>query len=529
MFSFLQLNLEKIVLIILGLSFFIGIWHALPLTNIVTDENYFVGGVLRAIENKSIIPQTDDVPYGTLTYLLNYILIGTTLAILWPFFGFSVEALKLALVENPGLIYWVPRFLSAVLGIGFLFLINSLLKREVTDIKSRLFFLILIFTNIITVTVLHTGKVWVLSTLLVIASFYFLYKRNFLGNIICSFLAFANFPLAGFSLIGLPIIAFAYKKDKAVLKKIAVYALIGFAIYAIITLINFNGVKNQVLSIYGSYLTSTEAIKHNADLLQSFLLNFKKFFALFPLIILTLAIVLKNGIKNKWLFRISLSYLVVYFTLIVGLTRWATDFQSALRYLFPLGFFLIPLTASFNLKFKKIFYVIGMISIIYFLFTIYYLAAPTTYNLAYGWILENLNRDGVVIVNRGLDGEIYRGVDELRLPLNRRSALFVDKSYCASQCENVIDHDLNSQFKPLVIDPRSRIISTSQLPAGSEIYYLDELPQNESGLAVIKKFGNEFTDSHRHYSVDYSLGNYFDLNFFQIKNLGKPVYLYKGN
>lgn len=526
MFSLSRLNAEKIVLVILGLSFLIGIWHALPLTNIVADENYFVGGVLRSIENRAILPQAGDVPYGTITYLLNYLLIGVTLLILFPFFHFDLSSFKATLIQNPEIVYWLPRFLSAVLGLVFLLLMNRFLRREVEESKIRIFLVILLFTNIITTTVLHTGKVWVLSTLLVWISFYFLYKKNYLGNIICSFLAFANFPLAGFSLIGLPIIVFVSRKDKTVLKKITVYILIGLAVYAAITLLNFNGVKGQVLSVYNSYLTSAEAIKHNTSLVQSLWLNLRKFFALFPLIILTLGIVLKNKVKNRWLFGISLSYLIVYFILIIGLTRWV-DFSDALRYLFPIGFFLIPLIASFNLEFKKVFYAIGAVSIIYFIFTIYYLAAPTTYNLAYNWISTNLNRENVVIINRGLDGEIYRGVDELRLPLNRRSALLFDESYCASQCKGVIEHDLNKQFQSLVIDPRSTITSISQLPAGSEIYYLDELSQNEPGLAVIKKFGNEYTDSHRHYSVDYNLGNYFDWRYFLIQNLGKNVYIYR--
>ncbi len=527
MFLLSRLNLERAVLIILGLSFFIGLWHALPLTNIVADENYFVGSVLRAMENRALIPQANDVPYGTITYLLNYFLIALALGALLPFAGFRLDGLKLMLIENPELIYWIPRFLSAISGLAFLFLINRFLKNEVADLKVRIFLLILIFTNIITAVVMHTGKVWVLSTLLVMISFYFLYKKKVALTVIFSFLALANFPLNAFSLINIPILLVLFRKDRASIYKIFKYAALGLALFLLITLLNFESVKNQVLSVYNTYLFSAEAVKHNADILNAFWLNLKKFAALFPLLILAAIFAVKNKIKNRYLFGISLLYLLAYFLLVVFLTRWVVDFQLSLRYLFPLGFFIIFFIASFDLKFHKFFYVLSAISIIYFGFTLYYLSSPTNYNLAYDWVVENLNREEVVIINRGLDGEIYRGVDELRLPLNRRSALLIDESYCGSQCENVIENDLNNRFKPLVIDPRSKITSTYQLPAGSAIYYLEEVPQNKLGLIVIKKFGNEFANSRWHYSVDYNLGNYFDWRYFLIGNLGKNVYVYK--
>lgn len=525
MFSFLRSNLKPIVLVVLGLSFFIGIWHALPLTNVVTDENYFVGGVLRAMENHSLLPQTDDVPYGTITYLLNYLLIGTALLILFPFFHFNLSSLKLALLQNPEIIYWLPRFLSALLGLIFLFLINRFLKEEVADLKTRIFLLILLFTNVITTAVLHTGKVWVLSTLLVWISFYFLYKKNIALTVIFSFLALANFPLNAFSLINIPILLVLFRKDRTSIYKIFKYAALGLALFLLITFLNFGSVKNQVLSVYNTYLFSAEAVKHNADILSAFWLNLKKFAALFPLLILAAVFAVKNKIKNRYLFGISLLYLLTYFLLVVFLTRWVVDFQVSLRYLFPFGFFIIFFLASFDLKFHKFFYILSTISIIYFGFTLYYLSSPTNYNLAYDWVLENLNREEVIIVSRGLGQEINRGVEEVQLPLNKKSALLFEDEYCATQCRNVIDQNLNKDFQPLVIDPRSKVKSIEKLTG--KIYYLDAIPQSGKNLTLVKEFRNEFTTNKWHYSVDYNLGNYFDINFFRIKNLGKPVYIYK--
>lgn len=525
-----RLNLERAVLIVLGLSFFVGIWHALPLTQVVGDENYFVGGVLRAMENHALIPQVNDVPYGTITYLLNYFLIGLALVFLWPFFGFNLGALKLALVENPELIYWIPRFLSALLGLVFLFLMNKALKAGIQDLKTRLAILIILFTNVITTVIMHTGKVWVLSALLVVISFYFLYKKNIALTIIFSFLALANFPLNAFSLINLPILWLLFRKDKESVRKIIKYTILGFLLFLLITALNFDGVRNQILSIYNGYLFSEEALHHNAGLFSALWLNLKKLAALFPLLIAAATLAAKNKIKNRYLFGISLCYLLIYFFVIVFLTRWAVDFQTALRYLFPIGFFITFFIASFDLKPNKAFYALSGISIIYFGLTIYYLASPTTYNLARAWILENLNRDNVIIVNRGLGAEINRGIEEVGLPLNRRSAILFEDKYCATQCRNVIEQGLNKDFLPLVIDPRSKIRSLEKitdLPQGAEVYYLDTLPQSGKNLTPIKEFRSEFTTGKRHYSVDYNLGNYFDIDFFRLNNLGKPVYIYK--
>lgn len=52
---------ERAIVTLLCISFFVGIWHALPLLNVVTDEWYFVGGVVRAMEHHTFIPLPNDV------------------------------------------------------------------------------------------------------------------------------------------------------------------------------------------------------------------------------------------------------------------------------------------------------------------------------------------------------------------------------------------------------------------------------------------------------------------------------------
>src|SRR3989344_3493488 len=125
-----KLNCEKLVLIFLALSFFVGIWHAFPMLNVVADEMYFVGGVLRAMEHKTILPVAADVPYATLTYFLNYILIALYLLALLPFFKFNLAELKFTLVQAPEIVYWLPRLLSVLLALVFLSLFYQWFKKE---------------------------------------------------------------------------------------------------------------------------------------------------------------------------------------------------------------------------------------------------------------------------------------------------------------------------------------------------------------------------------------------------------------
>ncbi len=522
-----NLNIERVCIFLMGLSFFIGTWHAFPMLNVINDEMYYVGGVLRALENHTIVPMENDVPYGTLTYLANYFFSIISISALLPFFGLSLGELKIFLVQSPSIMYLSLRLLSSLFSLALLYFVNKILQKEFEDYKTRVFLLILLFTNIITTVILHTGKMWVLSTLLVIVSFYYLYKslnhdygkdekilnENIFYSIFFSFLALSNFPLNFYSLISIPILGFYFRTDRKLLKKIFAYTILGIFVYVCITLFNFESIRNQIISIFSEYHPIIGDTPTELNFFSSFYAYFIKLLSLFPLLILTLLFSIYDGIRNKKLFTISSVYFWCYFFVIVLVANWTTDFRSSLRYLFPLGFFLLFMISSFNIKFKKIYFALGGLSLFFGLITIYFLSVPTTYNEAYKWINSELSSKKVVILNE---------VPELQLIKNKDSALYTQDKFCASKCRNIISHDLNSGFSPIVIDLTSKDDARSKTVG--DFYYIKETISNDTSLELVKSFSNP---SEFYHSVDYNLGNYFDLDYIRIRNLGKDIYIYK--
>lgn len=522
---------EKIVLVILALSFFVGLGYALGMVDAVGDEVYFVGAALKALQAKTVFPAAGEVPYGTITYFLNYILTGLFVILALPFFGFQSDLLKQFLIQNPVVPSLLPRLVSAFLALGYLALFYKLIKSRFTDVRVRIFLLLLTFTNILTTVILHTGKMWVLSTLLVLVSFYYLYRalefepaarerslprQEIFLSVLFSFLAFANFPLNFFALFNVPIVFFWFRKQKGILPTLAWSGLAGLAVFSLIILANAESIKNQVASIFTSYRPlDGRAVAHNISSWQSLWLNAVKVLCFFPLplIVAVLAFLAekKKAIANRHLFYLGLLYFFVYFLLISFLATWSNSFYTYNRYLFPLGFFLILALLGLQIKFTKAQAVIAVIAVAYFAKTIYLLAVPTTWNLAYDYSLTQLNRESVAIISE---------IRALDLPLNSPTAKTLSARFCGVKCQNVISGNLNSYFKPLVISSHT---SEGIKPTGvSEQYYftsvrqLDDATPSQSFAAA--------TDPG--FEIEGRLYNYFDWPFWSLSRLGPNIYIY---
>ena len=301
----------NIFLTIIGISFFIGIWYAFPMLDVVADENYFTGSVLRSIQNHTIIPAMGDVPYGVITYLVNYILIAFSLIGFLLFFKFDVSALKDYLIQSPEFIYIFPRLLSAMLGIVILFTLNNFLKKEVEDIKSKILLLTVTFTNMLTVFMLHTGKVWILSMTFLTISFYYLYKaieynqtpkyninKYIFISILCSLLATINFSLFGFSLINILILLYLFRKNKQIQKSIIKYSFLAGLITAIFASLTFKDITKLLVDVFTFMNPVLDKnivdTRINLSIPEEMWLNIKKILAFFPIHIILILLSIKN-------------------------------------------------------------------------------------------------------------------------------------------------------------------------------------------------------------------------------------------
>ena len=525
-----KLTAENVVLSLLSLTFFIGLWHGFPFTNVVADEMFFSGSVLRSIESRTIFPLPLDVPYGTITFYLSYVFIAVGLSMMSILYLFDISALKFFIIQNPYIVYGFARLLSFGLALFCLFGGNYVLKKYVSDYRTRLLILSLLFTNILVNVIFHTSKVWVLATMLMLTSFYFLVrvfetddskdnKKNIWYSIFFSFLSFANFPFMGMALVSVPIIFFKYIKHKDY-RNTVIKAVITGAIFFILFLFsNFSGIKAQVYSIIFDYTLSQGAQVHNLTISASAVAHILKILKLFPILLFTWVIFFIFGkVRNHSLLRISLIYLVTYVILIIFVDRWSIGSQSSLRYLFPVPFFLTAVLASYDFTFKKLLYAPLAVSIIYLAPTLIYLSSKTTSHELVSFVRENFSDDkgSVIINNIGVDAP---------LPINKRSFLFAKEAECGSLCQATIRYDLKNDFKPLVFDSHTDQSRIGDVIKNLKVYYLERYATTSSQLYLTTSFTNPVMDN-RYYSLDNS-GNYFDLTYFKLRAFGPNIYMYE--
>src|SRR3989344_4324829 len=260
-------KIDSLMLAFFALGSFVGIWHALPMLNVILDEQYFVGGVLRAIEAKSILPLATDVPYGTITFYLNYALQIPFLITLLAWNGFSIVSLKTYLVLHPETAYLVPRLLSAIVASAVALAYDRFLRSEGLSLVQRFAVLSVIFSTVIATVTLHTGKVWVLSTVLAGASALCTYiaLRNYsLGrpeptygpafwSIVLVFTALANFPLAGVFLINVPLLLYVFRNDAVRLRATGKAILAGILILFAVLAANWSNIYSLVIHIFTNF------------------------------------------------------------------------------------------------------------------------------------------------------------------------------------------------------------------------------------------------------------------------------------
>ncbi len=515
---------ERIILALLVATFFLGLDFGFPLTVTTNDEMYFVGGVFRALAERTVLPQGLDVPYGTVNYLFSYILIGISLIVLMPWSGFNFTALEAWVFDHHYLFYLAPRLISALSLVIILFIFYPLVQIKIRLVSVRLALTVLLFANLLVATIFHTGKVWPLTTALLVASFFCLYRvlvgeRRFVfGAVVAAFLAFANFPLAGIGLIAIPLLVFYYRHNQWPIKELIGSTAIGALVAILLFSLNYQGIYAQVFSIINDYTLSPVAQAHNVSITESVILFLLKLGMLFAPLLVALVAVAGNIIDRK-LFWLSLAYLIIYLSAISVTARWAYDLGSYFRYLLPAGFWLTFMILSFDLNnlntWRRL--IVGLsagVTLIYFGFAVYYLLIPSTLNKARDWTMDNLNNPRVAIINDA--GPLYEP------PLNQASARALIDYSCGSRCRLFREGELTSSFKPLVLDSR---VST-RLPEGfASVYRVATEELADDNWELIYQITNPSYRG-RAQTID-SFGDYFNLNFFKLKNWGDNFYIYQ--
>ena len=535
-----EVVLDRFMLAFFIVGSFVGIWHALPLVTVIFDEQYFVGGVLRAIEMKSILPLAGDVPYGTITFYLNYALQIPFLFILLAWKGFSLVSLKTYLILHPETAYVVPRFLSAIIMSIFAVVYDRYLRGYGLPLVHRFAVLSVIFGTVIATATLHTGKMWVLSTVLSSASALFTYLalRNHLQGrpepkygpifwgILCAFVSLANFPLSLIFLINIPIFLYLFRHDAVRFQSIVRATCIGTSVLLAAVASNWQNYYAEVSRHIGETSAALQLSGESAHAAPSYVASFfvhvEQVLVAFPLVLAVIVIAIATrSIQNKLLFWISIGYSCMYFSAIAVIKPGITDIGNMLHYIYPLAFFFSGMLTAID--YKKMRYVLwGFCSLqaVIFVYTLYLLSVPTTFNQAATYVDNNLNNEHALIINEVL---------ELSLPLNRETSMLLGPWVCGSKCQYWRSSSQDSDFKPLVVTPYQGVIKGKvNLSAYSRVLLITDTEPAETCISdgPIMTFQSGYSDAD-FVSIQNNLGNYLSLDFWRLHRLGKNIRIYE--
>jgi hypothetical protein len=525
-----RMTWEDWVVALFGASFLIGVWYALPMVNTVTDVWPFGGGVLRAMEARTLLPG-DGVAYGTLSFYQNYIAMAVALCVGYVFSGFDIEVLKATLTLNPSYSLLVPRIVSALSAVALLVIVHRFLKIHVESIVWRLTLIVLAFGNVLTVIIARSGKMWMLSTALCVISFIYLYRaiteegktgmpgRNAAISIIAAFLAAANFSFAVVFLITIPILLLVFPRTRAVIWRLAYPTAIGGVVLVATFAANAENSVRLILEyaarIFGGSATSTIGGLPTLSIFQSFVLKARHTVESFLFLLLALIPALRTGVRDWLLVRLSLLYIALYMFAVSFAFRADYEYGLALniRHILPVGFFLMFLLVGFRAPRNLVAVLLCIIGLIIYVYTLVLLSIPTTYNAAADFIADRYGDKAIRI-----DESIF----ELTLPMNKASYALYATSSCASTCQHVRMLQTDIAFRPLVVTKDSDPAQVAQLPPPDLVV----VERSIEGCRPLARFGNETRDDEV-FDIDINLGRMLVPAFYRLHNLGKNIYIYE--
>lgn len=520
-----------------GASFFIGVWYALPMVNTITDVWPFGGGVLRAMEAHTLLPGYG-VDYGTLSFYQNYLAMAVALGFGFALSGFDFEAVKTVLILNPSYSLLVPRTVSALTSVALLVIVYRFLKAHTQGTEWRLALLMLTFGSVLTTLLVRSGKMWMLSLLLVVVSFIYLYRavteereKGQLGrlsftSVITAFLAASNFLFAGLFLVNIPVLLFVFWRTPALWKRLAAMVAFGAAVFLGFFALNAGNVVEQASGFVMQFFDPDSAdasVRASLTVFESFMVNARQAVEAFPLLLLALIPALRTGLRDKTLAYLSLLYMAVYIIAVSFIFRADHGLALNVRHIFPLAFFLVFLIAAFGPPRRLVAFACLAVGLPIYLYTVVLLSVPATYNSAYDYVVAEYGTKDIRI-----DEHIF----EMTLPMNKASyGLYVPAS-CGSACKHTLAARDDIAFRPLVVTDLSDVAIVATLPPPSLIVVERAIP----GCVPLARFGsargstpegNAARDDEI-FDIDINLGRMLLPSFYSLRQLGKNVYIYDG-
>lgn len=517
---------EDITVALFGASFFLGVWYALPMVNTVTDVWAFGGGVLRAMEAHSLLPGYG-VAYGTLSFYQNYLAMALALGLGFVWHGFDFEALKTALVLNPSYSLLVPRITSALTAAALLVVVYRFLKTQVPSVSWRLALLMLVFGNVLTALLARSGKMWMLSIGLGVASFVYLYRalteevhtglpgRLSAISIVTAFLAAANFPFAAVFCINIPILLYAMPWTSSSLRRLAYAVAAGGAVFLVFFALNAENTISQVSGFVMQFFDPSASAGNEQQALTpfaSFMVNARQAIEAFPLLLLALIPALRGGVRDCLLACLSCMYMMVYIVVVSFVFRTDQGLALNIRHVFPLCFFLLFLISAYRPPTRRVAIAFCAAGFCAYVYIVVLLSVPTTYNAASDFIAERYGNHDIRI-----DEHIF----ELTLPMNKASyGLFASVS-CGSTCAHVRALPGDIAFRPIIVTNESEAARVALLPQPG----LFVMERAVAGCTPLARFGSGAPDDEA-FDIDINLGRMLLPSFYTLHRLGKNIYIY---
>lgn len=498
----------------------VGMWHAFPNLLVVADESPYVGGVLRSLQLKTLLPHID---YSyTLSFYANYILFLPFLFVLFISHGGDMAGTIAFLSDHTWIAYFIPRLVSVFAVLIMVVLFFKIARNEGRTGNEIFIISTITFTNILFMSIAHTGKMWALSLLLWFLSFYFfsralermrtmdvesgrIYTNPFFWTPFFAFVSVANFPVNILSCIGVLWLGVRILERRVQYASYVYGCIAGLVSFGILLGLNWDGwvTQNSITQV---------GIRSYTDIALYFIYGGMMIMPLHLLYGLFCLTFTRTKIKDEvWILLYTLGAYVVF---IFARAPWVGESHvDFFRYFFYPVFFTGLLFLFFSMRGKMVGYTLAVVSIIFVGKLLYLLSIPTTYNLAERYLSADAH-----------DERIVNQVARLDLRKDMESSLLIKEERCGSRCmlarSGVMDDGLfvvddatvPREYEKVLLETPSYLVVRSdalQTPAPSSISI-------RNGLA-----------GGRYQSIDYNLGTY-TWEFLTQERLGENIVIERG-